>query len=129
MLRVAATCIANSAKRRAISFYEKAILFFFSFSSARLSSAEGSSQSLAQPPSGYLSGLLQRVLHNVTIVLNNVILKYAEEDLVLSLNIKSVELASADAAWQPAFAQLYAEDLVLRKLISMQDVTVCLDKV
>ncbi|EEC09550.1 vacuolar protein-sorting protein, putative [Ixodes scapularis] len=97
-------------------------------SSARLSSAEGSSQSLAQPPSGYLSGLLQRVLHNVTIVLNNVILKYAEEDLVLSLNIKSVELASADAAWQPAFAQLWAEDLVLRKLISMQDVTVCLDK-
>lgn len=97
-------------------------------SSARLSSTEGSSQSLAQPPSGYLSGLLQRVLHNVTIVLNNVILKYAEEDLVLSLNIKSVELASADAAWQPAFAQLWAEDLVLRKLISMQDVTVCLDK-
>ncbi|CAN8031586.1 unnamed protein product, partial [Ixodes persulcatus] len=39
-----------------------------------------------------------------------------------------VELASADAAWQPAFAQLWAEDLVLRKLISMQDVTVCLDK-
>lgn len=81
-----------------------------------------------QPPGGYLGSLLQRVLHNVTVVLNNVILKYAEEDLVLSLNIKAVELASADASWQPAFAHLAQEDPVLRKLISMEDVTVCLDK-
>ncbi|KAH9375410.1 hypothetical protein HPB48_022715 [Haemaphysalis longicornis] len=81
-----------------------------------------------QPPGGYLGSLLQRVLHNVTVVLNNVILKYAEEDLVLSLNIKAVELASADASWQPAFAHLAQEDPVLRKLVSMEDVTVCLDK-
>ncbi|XP_077536947.1 vacuolar protein sorting 13B isoform X2 [Haemaphysalis longicornis] len=102
-------------------------------SSPRGSSPDGggapSSQGLGpQPPGGYLGSLLQRVLHNVTVVLNNVILKYAEEDLVLSLNIKAVELASADASWQPAFAHLAQEDPVLRKLVSMEDVTVCLDK-
>ncbi|XP_077522225.1 vacuolar protein sorting 13B isoform X1 [Amblyomma americanum] len=99
-------------------------------SSARAISPEGgsSSQAFAQPPGGYLGGLLQRVLHNITIVLNNVILKYAEEDLVLSLNVKAVEVTSADASWQPAFAQLAAEDPVLRKLVSMEDVTICLDK-
>ncbi|KAL3248419.1 hypothetical protein MRX96_056494 [Rhipicephalus microplus] len=99
-------------------------------SSARAISPDGSSssQTLAQPPGGYLGGLLQRVLHNITIVLNNVILKYAEEDLVLSLNVKAVEVASADASWQPAFAQLATENPVLRKLVSMEDVTVCLDK-
>lgn len=69
------------------------------------------------------------MLHNITIVLNNVILKYAEEDLVLSLNVKAIEVASADASWQPAFAQLATEDPVLRKLVSMEDVTICLDKV
>lgn len=99
-------------------------------SSARAISPDGgsSSQALAQPPGGYLGGLLQRVLHNITIVLNNVILKYAEEDLVLSLNVKAVEVASADASWQPAFAQLATENPVLRKLVSMEDVTICLDK-
>ncbi|KAL1428086.1 hypothetical protein MTO96_016980 [Rhipicephalus appendiculatus] len=99
-------------------------------SSARAISPDGgsSSQTLAQPPGGYLGGLLQRVLHNITIVLNNVILKYAEEDLVLSLNVKAVEVASADASWQPAFAQLATENPVLRKLVSMEDVTICLDK-
>uniref|UniRef100_A0A2R5L9N5 Putative vacuolar protein-sorting protein n=1 Tax=Ornithodoros turicata TaxID=34597 RepID=A0A2R5L9N5_9ACAR len=97
--------------------------------SRQLSSPDGSPpMSSPPPPGGYLGSLLRRILHNVTVVLNNVILKYAEDDLVLSLNIKAVELTSADSEWKPAFIELTPETPALRKLLWMHDVTVCLDK-
>lgn len=101
--------------------------------SRQLSSPDGSrappsSPAPPPPPSGYLGSLLRRVLHNITIVLNNVIFKYAEDDLVLSLNIKAVEATSAGAEWKPAFVEVSLEEPVLRKLLWMHDVTVCLDK-
>lgn len=42
-------------------------------------------------PPGYLQSLLNKILHNVTIVVNNLILKFFDDDIVLSLNVKSVE--------------------------------------
>ena len=64
----------------------------------------------------------------VKIVCNNVILKYVEDELVLSTNVRHASVVSVDGCWEPAFAELTATDLVMRKLISVSDLTVCLDK-
>lgn len=42
-------------------------------------------------------------MNNISIVCNNVILKYLEEDIVLSLNARSVTFVSVDNKWEPAF--------------------------
>ena len=81
----------------------------------------------AAPP-GYVQSLINKIIANVTIVCNNLILKYVEEDIVLSLNTRNLRLSSADELWRPAFTELSLPDLILRKLLQVTDLTVCLDK-
>lgn len=53
---------------------------------------------------GYVQGLVNKIVSNITVECNNVILKYLEEDMVLSLNVRSLVMQSANEDWQPAFA-------------------------
>ncbi|KAK9403128.1 vacuolar protein sorting-associated protein 13B [Crotalus adamanteus] len=79
-------------------------------------------------PPGYVQSLIWRVINNVNIVINNLILKYVEDDIVLSVNITSAECYTVDEFWDRAFMDISATDLVLRKVINFSDCTVCLDK-
>ncbi|XP_061571778.1 intermembrane lipid transfer protein VPS13B-like isoform X1 [Cololabis saira] len=79
-------------------------------------------------PPGYVQSLIRRVINNVNIVVNNLILKYVEDDIVLSVNITSAECYTVDDMWERAFMDVTAPDLVLRKVINFADCTVCLDK-
>ncbi|XP_051791807.1 intermembrane lipid transfer protein VPS13B-like isoform X3 [Erpetoichthys calabaricus] len=79
-------------------------------------------------PPGYVQSLIRRVINNVNIVVNNLILKYVEDDIVLSVNITSAECYTVDEFWDRAFMDISAPDLVLRKVINFSDCTVCLDK-
>uniref|UniRef100_A0AAY5KI14 Chorein N-terminal domain-containing protein n=1 Tax=Esox lucius TaxID=8010 RepID=A0AAY5KI14_ESOLU len=110
-------------------------------SSSTSRSASESSKTLAKPrrlqqatpsdpdlPPGYVQSLIRRVVNNVNIVVNNLILKYVEDDIVLSVNITSAECYTADEFWDRAFMDVTAPDLVLRKVINFSDCTVCLDK-
>lgn len=78
-------------------------------------------------PPGYVQSLIRRVVNNVNIVINNLILKYVEDDIVLSVNITSAECYTVGELWDRAFMDISA-DLVLRKVINFSDCTVCLDK-
>ncbi|XP_063246355.1 intermembrane lipid transfer protein VPS13B isoform X3 [Prinia subflava] len=79
-------------------------------------------------PPGYVQSLIRRVVNNVNIVINNLILKYVEDDIVLSVNITSAECYTVDEFWDRAFMDISATDLILRKMINFSDCTVCLDK-
>ncbi|CAL8286959.1 unnamed protein product [Merluccius merluccius] len=79
-------------------------------------------------PPGYVQSLIRRVVNNVNIVVNNLILKYVEDDIVLSVNITSAECYTVDDVWERAFMDVTAPELVLRKVINFSDCTVCLDK-
>lgn len=79
-------------------------------------------------PPGYVQSLIRRVVNNVNIVINNLILKYVEDDIVLSVNITSAECYTVGELWDRAFMDISAADLVLRKVINFSDCTVCLDK-
>ncbi|GAB6029598.1 Vacuolar protein sorting-associated protein 13B [Chamberlinius hualienensis] len=80
------------------------------------------------PPTNYVQSLINRVINNISIVCNNVILKYVEDDIVLSLNAKSVEVFSVNNKWERAFVDLTLPELILRKNIRLVDLTVCLDR-
>ncbi len=55
------------------------------------------------PAPGYIQSLMSKIVNNISIVCNNVILKYLEEDIVLSLNARTVTLTSVDNKWEQAF--------------------------
>ncbi|ESO06524.1 hypothetical protein HELRODRAFT_65053 [Helobdella robusta] len=79
-------------------------------------------------PPGYLQSLINKILNNMNIIVNNLILKFVDDDIVLSLNVKSAECYSVDAAWNRAFIELTQEDLVLRRILEVHDLTLCLDQ-
>ncbi|XP_077126992.1 intermembrane lipid transfer protein VPS13B isoform X1 [Ranitomeya variabilis] len=79
-------------------------------------------------PPGYVQSLIRRVVNNVNIVVNNLILKYVEDDIVLSVNITCAECYTVDEFWDRAFMDISGTELVLRKVINFSDCTVCLDK-
>lgn len=55
---------------------------------------------------GYVQSLIRRVVNNVNIVVNNLILKYVEDDIVLSVNITSAECYTVDDIWERAFMDI-----------------------
>ncbi|XP_074656098.1 intermembrane lipid transfer protein VPS13B-like [Tubulanus polymorphus] len=79
-------------------------------------------------PPGYIQSLVNRVVNNFGVVVNNLILKFVEEDVVLSVNVKSAECYSADAAWSRTFVEIARPDMILRKALNFCDLTVCLDR-
>lgn len=80
------------------------------------------------PPSGYIQNLVNRVINNVSVKVHNVILKYLEDDIVLSLNIKSAETFSVNGNWEKAFVDVSAPEFLLQKVCNISDLTICLDK-
>lgn len=80
-----------------------------------------------QMPPGYVQGILNKVVNNVSFKINNIIIKYVEDDIVFSLNVKSVDFYCVDDKWEHSFIDLALPELVLRKLCNITDLTVCLD--
>ncbi|XP_077302504.1 intermembrane lipid transfer protein VPS13B-like [Arctopsyche grandis] len=85
------------------------------------------SEKLDAPP-GYVQSLVNRIVSNIAFRCHNIILKYVEEDIVVSINIKQFHLDNVDGNWVPTFAEITLDDLHTRKLISLSDITLCLDK-
>lgn len=67
---------------------------------------------------GYVQSLIRRVANNVNIVVNNLILKYVEDDIVLSVNITSAECYTVDDIWERAFMDITGEQWLLTFLAS-----------
>lgn len=79
-------------------------------------------------PPGYLQSLVNKIVNNVNIVVNNLILKFVEDDIVLSVNVKSADCYTVESDWNRAFLELSPQQLILRKVINFCDLTICLDK-
>nr|XP_031825790.1 vacuolar protein sorting-associated protein 13B isoform X2 [Nomia melanderi] len=81
-----------------------------------------------EAPPGYIKSIVTKVVNNITINCNNLILKYVEEDIVLSVNVRFLSMQTVDNKWEPAFTDVNAYEIMLRKVITIQDITLCLDK-
>ena len=79
-------------------------------------------------PPGYLQSLMNKIVNNVCIIVNNLIIKFVEDDIVFSMNMKSAEIYSVNKDWVRAFVELTPPDFILRRAINICDLTICLDK-
>lgn len=78
--------------------------------------------------SNYVQTVLARILNNVQIVVNNLIVKFIEDDVVISLSSRTAQCFAANQHWLKSFIELTPLDLSLRRLITLPDVTLCLDR-
>lgn len=83
---------------------------------------------IVQEPPGYMASLINKIINNCSLNLNNIIFKFIEEDIVLSCNVQKLSIDSADENWNPAFIDINPVKVVLRKVINVNDLTICLDK-
>lgn len=83
---------------------------------------------VVQAPPGYMASLVNKIANNISIKLHNIILKYVEEDIVVSMNIQLLSFDSADEDWNPAFIDISPTKVLLKKVINISDLTICLDK-
>lgn len=75
-----------------------------------------------------MASLVSKIANNISIQCHNIIFKYVEEDLVMSMNIQLLSINSADPNWSPAFVDISPTKVILRKIIEISDLTICLDK-
>lgn len=83
-----------------------------------------------QVAAGYMASLITKIVNNISIICNNICIKFIEEDLVFSMNIQHLSIYSADSRWRRGFVDVSssATHIVFRKLINIIDLTICLDK-
>ena len=75
------------------------------------------------------SNLLMKIKNNLSITVSNLILKYVEQDIVLSLNVKEITARPcADENWEIGVTEPNELDPVVRTLAKIEDLTICLDK-
>lgn len=83
---------------------------------------------IIQEPPGYMASLINKIANNISIKLNNIIFKYIEEDIVLSMNVQTLSIDSANDDWKPAFIDINSTKVTLKKVINVHDLTICLDR-
>ncbi|XP_072392830.1 intermembrane lipid transfer protein VPS13B [Diabrotica undecimpunctata] len=81
-----------------------------------------------EAPQGYVQLLINKIVSNIRIYCNNLILKYVEEDIVLSMNVKHLKFESANDKWEPSYIDVSPAEVIIRKVITINDLTLCLDK-
>lgn len=83
---------------------------------------------VVEAPPGYMQALVKRVVSNISLNIQHLILKYVKDDIVLSLNVNHLSIKSAGTDWESAFAEIDQNEPILRRLITVDDLTLCLDK-
>ena len=80
------------------------------------------------PAPGYLQGYLDRIVNNVCIHIQNMVVKIIEEesDLMLTLNIGSVDFCTANQNWEREFVytDYFQDRYALHKVCQVNDMTV-----
>ena len=70
-----------------------------------------------------------KIKNNLSITISNLILKYVEQDIVLSLNVKEITARPCvDENWEIGCTEPVELDPVVRTLAKIEDLTICLDK-
>ncbi|KAF9807645.1 hypothetical protein SFRURICE_008858, partial [Spodoptera frugiperda] len=83
---------------------------------------------VVEAPPGYMQALVRRIVSNIALRVHHLIVKYVQDDIVLSLNVKHLGVDSAGPNWEPAFADIDQAQPVIRRLVHLDDLTLCLDK-
>uniref|UniRef100_M4BW50 Chorein N-terminal domain-containing protein n=1 Tax=Hyaloperonospora arabidopsidis (strain Emoy2) TaxID=559515 RepID=M4BW50_HYAAE len=85
---------------------------------------------MEHPKSGWIHDTLQTILSNVSVQVNNLVLKYEHDDIVFSIALGTLDFysASESSGWKRCFDQLKGKKRVICKSVDAKDVTIFLDR-
>ncbi|XP_037868646.1 uncharacterized protein LOC101746464 isoform X2 [Bombyx mori] len=83
---------------------------------------------VVEAPPGYMQALVRRIVSNISLRIHHLIVKYVQDDIVMSLNVKHLAVDSADSDWEPSFADIDQNLPIIRRLVHLDDLTLCLDR-
>ncbi|CAG9558247.1 unnamed protein product [Danaus chrysippus] len=83
---------------------------------------------VVEAPPGYMQALVRRIVSNIAVRVHSLIVKYVQDDIVLSLNVKRLAVDSVGTDWEPSFADIDQNQPAIRRLVRLDDLTLCLDK-
>lgn len=92
------------------------------------SAAAGNRSNEREDTSSMGSSLATKILNNINVQCQNIILKYIEEDIVVSMNVQHLSYGPANEQWHLAMVDINPNKVLMRKLINVSDLTICLDK-
>ncbi|KAL3669054.1 hypothetical protein V7S43_005438 [Phytophthora oleae] len=83
-----------------------------------------------QPKSGWIHDTLQKILANISVQVNNLVLKYEHDDVVFSIALGTLDFYSASEGdgWKRSFEDLKRDRRTICKRIDAKDVTIFLDR-
>ncbi|XP_017091950.2 intermembrane lipid transfer protein VPS13B isoform X1 [Drosophila bipectinata] len=90
--------------------------------------------SLEQPeqpkgsPAASSSSMVNKIINNIALQCHNIILKYVEDDIVVSMNVQCLNFMSAGEDWKAAMVDVHPVSVLMRKVLQVSDLTICLDK-
>ncbi|RLN38158.1 hypothetical protein BBO99_00002912 [Phytophthora kernoviae] len=78
----------------------------------------GSEEKIEQPKSGWLHDTLQKILANISVQVNNLVLKYEHDDVVFSIALGTLDFYSAreSKGWERSFEELDGERRAICKV-------------
>ena len=96
-------------------------------SPAPQTAAKASDSPDPQGGDSWMQSLVLKALFNAGLTVTNVVIKLEAAQAVASVSLRRLELASAGAAWEPAFIEPEGPSALLRKRLRVAELTVCLD--
>ncbi|XP_064550817.1 intermembrane lipid transfer protein VPS13B isoform X2 [Drosophila montana] len=81
-----------------------------------------------QQAAASIPGVVNKIINNINLQCHNIILKYVDDDIVVSMNVQYLNFSAADERWQPAMVDVNPVNVLMRKLLQVSDLTICLDK-
>ncbi|XP_022217026.2 LOW QUALITY PROTEIN: vacuolar protein sorting-associated protein 13B [Drosophila obscura] len=72
--------------------------------------------------------VVNKIINNITLQCHNIILKYVEDDIVVSMNVQCLNFSPAGENWKPTMVDVHQVSVLMRKLLQISDLTICLDK-
>ncbi|KAF0694240.1 Aste57867_14876 [Aphanomyces stellatus] len=82
------------------------------------------------PKSSWLQSMLSKILANISIQINNLVLKYEQDDIVLSLTLGLLDVYSANEEkdWARGYEEPKGTDKIISKRMDAKDISVFLDR-
>ncbi|KAG7397302.1 Vacuolar protein sorting-associated protein 13B [Phytophthora boehmeriae] len=82
------------------------------------STSRASEEKMEQPKSGWLHDTLQKILANISVQVNNLVLKYEHDDVVFSIALGTLDFYSAKESngWERSFEELDGERRAICKV-------------
>lgn len=75
-----------------------------------------------------LSTLTMKIVNNISAECQNIIFKYIEDDVVFSMNVQKFCFGAANDKWESSFIDINPTKFLSRKMVTICDLTICLDK-